>query len=892
MAPPPPPPPPSQVLPPHIIARQSRQPQLFITNKRPNVNRPPLGLNHAARQQPNPSLNLNSFSIPDTSDLLEATRRQVAADNASQGRPFWTTAAAKRPADENMAFNFGQQASSAGASGSAPATSGANDGGSIFGQSKTTAGSLFGRDTNAPTSGFGAAPASNAGGLFGNTNNSQAKPAGGFSFGQATGSTPASGTATPSAQPPSLFGGNSGSTGGMFGGGNNNNNNASANPFGSSTAGSSAPVAGSLFGAKPSASPAATPGEQPKAGGMFGSGAPASNTGGSLFGAAAASNQPSWSFGQNAPAAEQNQPASTQSVFGQSTSTTPADKPLFGAITPQNSKTAPPSFTPAGNPPSSSLFGGAGKQKENEPATSQPQQGGSLFGAKPAATQAPAFQFPGTAPTQSSSTPQSNNGGLFAPKTTAQGPNATPLAAPSLFGGAAQPQQSSSATPASSAPAAGGLFSNLHQPGDSAPAQAAGQGLFSGASGFKLPGAPASSTANQPTASTTSAPAPSFSFPTAGQTTSSAPAQPASTTAPAPSFSFTQPTPSTTSQTPAAAPAPAAGSGGLFGATAPAPAASGAGGSGGLFSGAAAPAASNAGGSGGGLFGAPASSQAAPAASSGAPAGGLFGNTAPAASQSTMTAAPAAPALAATASTTGPAPPQQSRLASKSMDEILTMWSTSLATHQKTFQQLAQRVSTWDRQLVENSSKISALYGRCFQAERDCSEVERQLGNVEHGQVELEALLDRYEGEVDRMMEGSGFGEGGGGGGGPGGVDRERERTYKTAESCSNRLTDMHHSLTSMIEEINVSSSSLSAANGGRSTSRNHQDNKDPLADIVTILNGHLSQLQAIDQGAAMLQGKVQLAQREARGLSERSGLGGGRGEWVEGFGRSYLGRR
>ncbi|KAK4555890.1 FG-nucleoporin nsp1 [Recurvomyces mirabilis] len=886
----PPPPPPSQALPPHIIARQSRQPQLFITNKRPNVNRPPLGLNHTAPQQPNPSLNLNSFSIPDSSDLLEATRRQVAADNASQGRPFWTTATAKRPADDNMAFNFGQQASGAGASGSAPATSGANDGGSIFGQSKTTAGSLFGRDTNAPTSGFGATPASNAGGLFGNANNSQAKPAGGFSFGQATGSTPASGTATPSAQPPSLFGGNSGTSGGMFGG---SNNNASANPFGSSTAGSSAPAAGGIFGAKPAASLAATPGEQPKAGGMFGGGAPASNTGGSLFGAAAAGNQPSWSFGQNAPAADQNKSAPTQSVFGQSSSTTtPADKPLFGAITPQNSKTAPPSFTPAGNPPSTSLFGGAGKQKENEPASNQPPQGGSLFGAKPAATQAPAFQFPGTAPTQSSSTPQSNNGGLFAPKTNAQGPNATTSATSSLFSGAAQPQQSSSAAPASSAPAAGGLFSNLNQPGGSAPAQSASQGLFSGASGFKLPGAPASSTTNQPAAATTSAPAPSFSFPTAGQTTSSASAQPASTTAPAPSFSFTQPTPSTTSQTPAAAPAPAASSGGgLFGATAPAPAASGAGGSGGLFSGAAAPAASNAGGSSGGLFGAPASSQPAPAASSGAPAGGLFSNPAPATSQSTTTAAPAAPSLAATASTTGPAPPQQSRLAAKSMDEILTMWSTSLATHQKTFQQLAQRVSVWDRQLVENSSKISALYGRCFQAERDCSEVERQLGNVEHGQVELEALLDRYEGEVDRMMEGSGFGNGSGGGG-AGGVDGERERTYKTAESCSNRLTEMHHSLTSMIEEINVSSSSLSAANGGSSSSRNQPGNKDPLADIVTILNGHLSQLQAIDQGAAALQGKVLQAQREARGLSERSGIGGGRGEWVEGFGRSYLGRR
>lgn len=107
------------------------------------------------------------------------------------------------------------------------------------------------------------------------------------------------------------------------------------------------------------------------------------------------------------------------------------------------------------------------------------------------------------------------------------------------------------------------------------------------------------------------------------------------------------------------------------------------------------------------------------------------------------------------------------------MDEILTSWSTSLATHQKSFQSLAKQVSVWDRALVENSSKISALYGRCFQAERDCSEVERQLSNVEHAQSELELLLERYEGDVDRMMEQAGMRDGGSN---LGGVDAERER--------------------------------------------------------------------------------------------------------------------
>lgn len=98
------------------------------------------------------------------------------------------------------------------------------------------------------------------------------------------------------------------------------------------------------------------------------------------------------------------------------------------------------------------------------------------------------------------------------------------------------------------------------------------------------------------------------------------------------------------------------------------------------------------------------------------------------------------------------------------------MWSTSLATHQKTFSNLAQQISNWDRMLVENMGKITGLYGRCFQAERDVSEVERQLSAVEHGQVEMEQVLERYEAWVDEMVEGSeGYG---------GEVDGERERTY------------------------------------------------------------------------------------------------------------------
>ena len=101
----------------------------------------------------------------------------------------------------------------------------------------------------------------------------------------------------------------------------------------------------------------------------------------------------------------------------------------------------------------------------------------------------------------------------------------------------------------------------------------------------------------------------------------------------------------------------------------------------------------------------------------------------------------------------------------------MTRWANDLANYQKEFQQQAGKISTWDRLLVENTDKISKLHSKTFQAERDAGEVERQLTTVENQQEELEAWLDRYEREVDDMVQKAGLGGDGSG------VDVERERT-------------------------------------------------------------------------------------------------------------------
>ncbi|KAL8960492.1 MAG: hypothetical protein Q9193_002811 [Seirophora villosa] len=85
-----------------------------------------------------------------------------------------------------------------------------------------------------------------------------------------------------------------------------------------------------------------------------------------------------------------------------------------------------------------------------------------------------------------------------------------------------------------------------------------------------------------------------------------------------------------------------------------------------------------------------------------------------------------------------------------------------------------------------------------------------------------------------------------------------------------------------MIEEINDASSALN---------KNTKPD-DPLAQVVRVLNSHLTQLQQIDQGAAALQLKVSAAQKASQTLSPTNGLNGPSSDAADSFYRSFMGRR
>lgn len=207
-------------------------------------------------------------------------------------------------------------------------------------------------------------------------------------------------------------------------------------------------------------------------------------------------------------------------------------------------------------------------------------------------------------------------------------------------------------------------------------------------------------------------------------------------------------------------------------------------------------------------------------------------------------------------------------------------------------------MSDWDFTLVNNGEKIQKLYLDTFEAEKASNEIERQLQAVEGQQDELEEWLNRYEGEVkDMFSRQMGQGET------LAGPDQERERTYKLAEKLTQHLDEKSRDLSKMVKEINEVSGTLSkGAKPEDPVSFSPGPSPSPrviyscanehlqLSQIVRVLNGHLSQLQWIDQNAASLQAKVSAAQKTNSNLG--SHYGSSETDAAESFYRSYMGRR
>ncbi|KAJ1758070.1 FG-nucleoporin nsp1 [Coemansia sp. RSA 353] len=264
-------------------------------------------------------------------------------------------------------------------------------------------------------------------------------------------------------------------------------------------------------------------------------------------------------------------------------------------------------------------------------------------------------------------------------------------------------------------------------------------------------------------------------------------------------------------------------------------------------------------------FGATSSAPADPTAGTGL--GGFKLSTAPTVSASTTvpSTAAASTTLTSTATTSAgkqsetsqpPSVPTEkaadlanSALRGKTLEEIAQMWTSELATQTRAFHTQARTVGYWDGALVQQGQRITELYEATMGVEAEQAALDQSLEHMEGQQSALRALLDTYEGRVQGIVRRTAP---------PAGrnvamsADEERGHVYASAERLNQQLDELARRLTTLVEDVNEVSSATPASDA----------RSDPFAQIVQILNAHLTSLEWVDAQTAQLHDRVKSAQR------------------------------
>ncbi|XP_073777582.1 nucleoporin 62 like isoform X2 [Danio rerio] len=168
------------------------------------------------------------------------------------------------------------------------------------------------------------------------------------------------------------------------------------------------------------------------------------------------------------------------------------------------------------------------------------------------------------------------------------------------------------------------------------------------------------------------------------------------------------------------------------------------------------------------------------------------------------------------------------------LEALINKWSSELEDQERHFLQQATQVNAWDRMLVENGEKITALHKDMEKVKLDQRRLDQELDFILSQQKELEDLLSPLEESV-KEQSGTIYMQN---------ADEERERTYKLAENVDAQLKRMSQDLKEIIEHLNTSSGPA--------------DTADPLQQICKILNAHMDSLQWVEQNSVLLQRRVE----------------------------------
>lgn len=171
----------------------------------------------------------------------------------------------------------------------------------------------------------------------------------------------------------------------------------------------------------------------------------------------------------------------------------------------------------------------------------------------------------------------------------------------------------------------------------------------------------------------------------------------------------------------------------------------------------------------------------------------------------------------------------------KELEETVDKWLHDLGEQEKSFLNQAAQVNIWDKQLIDNGEKITALHNEVERIKAEQHRLDRELDFILSQQEELEEILVPIEEQIKLQPINQSTQH----------TDIEREQTYRLAESIDSQLKRMMQDLSDVIDHINMAN--IEPVKG----------RDESMSQIAKILNAHMDSLQWLDQNTSQLQRRV-----------------------------------